>query len=82
MSGIKLPALVIWKGVPNGRIDREWWGELYQSGNVKHAVQVKAWSDTDNYQMWVMEVLAVHLNGQHGYLLQDQFSVHLKNENL
>jgi hypothetical protein len=27
-------------------------------------------------------VLAVHLNGWHGYLLQDQFSVHLKDENL
>jgi hypothetical protein len=82
MSGIKLPALVIWKGVPEGRIDRECHGQLYQRDNVKHAVQVKAWLDSDKYQMWVREVLAVHLNGRYGYLLQDQFSVHLKDENL
>jgi hypothetical protein len=49
MSGIKLPALVIWKGVPNGRIERECQGPLYQHGNVKHAVQVKGWMDSQKY---------------------------------
>ncbi len=68
--------------MPDGRIDRECQGQLYKCGNVKHAVQVNAWFDSDKYQMWVREVLAVHLNGWHGYLLQDQFSVHLKDENL
>jgi hypothetical protein len=29
---------------------------------VKQAVQVIAWLDTENYQTWVREVLAVHLN--------------------
>jgi hypothetical protein len=63
VSRIKLPALVIWKGVPDGRIDRECQGQLYQRGNVKHAVHVKAWLDSDKYQIWVREVLAMHLNG-------------------
>jgi hypothetical protein len=45
-------------------------------------VQVKNWLDTENYQTWVREMLAVHLNGQHGHLLQDKFSVHRKDENL
>jgi hypothetical protein len=76
LSRIKLPTLVNWKGVPDGRIDRECQVQLYQCGNVKHAVQIKAWLDSKNYQRWVREVLAVHLNGRHGYLLQDQFSVH------
>jgi transposase-like protein len=82
MSGIKLPALVIWRGVPNGRIDREIQGPLYLRDNVRHAVQVKGWLDSDKYQTWIREVLSVYLNGRYGYLLQDQFSVHLKEENV
>jgi len=82
MSGIKLPALVIWKGVPNGRIERECRGPLYQRGNVKHAVQVKGWMDLEKYQLWIRAVLVPYLNGRYGYMLQDQFSVHLKDENL
>jgi hypothetical protein len=82
MSRIKLPILVILKGLPNGWINQECQGQLYQHGNVKQAVQVIAWLDTENYQTWVREVLAVHLNGWHGYLFQDQFSVHLKDDNL
>jgi hypothetical protein len=63
MSGIKLPAMVIWKGVPDGRIDRECHGPLFAHDNVKHAVQVRGWVDSDKYQMWVREVLVPYLNG-------------------
>jgi len=63
MSGIKLPAMVIWKGVPDGRIDRECHGPLFAHDNVKHAVQVWDWVDSDKYQMWVREVLVPYLNG-------------------
>jgi hypothetical protein len=63
MSGIKLPALVIWRGVPNGRIDREIHGPLYLHENGRHAVQVKGWLDSDKYQAWIREVLSVYLNG-------------------
>ncbi len=82
MSGIKSPTLVIWKGVPNGRIDREIHGPLYLCKNIRHAVQVKGWLDLDKYQTWIRQVLSVYLNGRYGYLLQDQFSVHLKEENV
>ncbi len=40
MSGIKLPAFVIWKGVPNGRIDRETHGPRYPHNNIKYSMQV------------------------------------------
>ncbi len=49
-SRINLPALVIWQGVPNGRIDRELHGPLYLHDNMKHAVQVKDCWDSDKYQ--------------------------------
>jgi hypothetical protein len=57
MSGIKLPAMVIWQGVPNGRIARELLGQLFACDNIKHTVQVWGWMDSDKYQLWVMEVL-------------------------
>jgi hypothetical protein len=38
----------------------------------------KGWLDSEKFQRWVREVLAVYLNGQYGYLLQDQLTVHLK----
>jgi hypothetical protein len=38
--------------------------------------------DSDKYQLWVREVLVPYLNGRYGYLLQDQFSVHMKEENI
>jgi len=82
MSGIKLPAMVIWQGVPNGRIAREVLGQLFARDNIKHAVQVRGWMDSDKYQLWVREVLVPYLNGRYGYLLQDQFSVHMKEENI
>jgi hypothetical protein len=59
----------IWKGVPNGRIDRDSHGPMYSH-----------WLDSNKYKMWVREVLAAYLNGQYGYILQDQFSVHLREE--
>ena len=82
MSGIKLPAMVIWQGVPNGRIAREVLGQLFARDNIKHTVQVRGWMDSDKYQLWVREVLVPYLNGRYGYLLQDQFSVHMKEENI
>jgi hypothetical protein len=35
MSGEKLPAFVIWKGVPNGRITRECHRSLYPHNDIK-----------------------------------------------
>jgi hypothetical protein len=82
MSGIKLPAMIIWQGVPNGRIAREVLGQLFAHDNMKHTVQVRGWMDLYMYQLWVREVLVPYLNGQYGYLLQDQFSVHMKERNI
>jgi hypothetical protein len=82
MSGIKLPAMVIWQGVPNGRIAREVLGQLFACDNIKHTVQVWGRMDLDKYQLWVREVLVPYLNGRYGYLLQDQFSARMKEENI
>jgi hypothetical protein len=74
MSGEKLPAFVIWKGVPNGWIKRECQGPQYPHNNMKYAMQPKGWLDSDTYQKWVMEVVLPYLNKREGYLLQDAFS--------
>jgi hypothetical protein len=45
VSGFKFLAFVIWKGVPNGRIDRETHGTTYPHDNITYAVQPKGWMD-------------------------------------
>jgi len=57
MSGEKLPALVIWKGVPNGWIERECQGPQYPHNNMKYAMQPKGWLSSATYQKWVREVV-------------------------
>jgi hypothetical protein len=81
MSGKKLPAFVICKGVPKGRIERECRGPQYPHNNIKYAMQPKGWLDSTMYQVQVREVVLLYLNGREGYLLQDASSVHAKEEN-
>ena len=82
MSGEKLPAFVIWKGVLNGRIARECRGPQYPHNNIKYAVQPKGWLDSTTYKQWVREVLLPYMDGRDGYLIQDGFSVHQKEDNV
>jgi hypothetical protein len=56
-------SMVIWKGLPNGRIDKECHGPLFAHDNIKHAVQVRGWVDSEKYQMQFREVLVPYLNG-------------------
>ncbi len=58
MSGVKLPAFVIWKGVPNGRVWLEVWGVQFPRDMVKHTVQPRGWMDSSTYKQWVAEVVA------------------------
>jgi len=84
VSGFKFPAFVIWKGVPNGRIDRETHGQAYPHNNIVYAVQPKGWMDGATYQIWVQRVLAPYAAAHNNkiYLLQDMFSVHLHNNSI
>jgi transposase-like protein len=82
MSGEKLPAFVIWKGVANGRIARECRGPQYPHNNIKYAVQPKGWLDSATYKQWVREVVLPYTDGRDAYLIQDSFSVHAKEENV
>jgi len=82
MSGEKLPAFVIWKGVANGRIARECRGPQYPHNNIKYAVQPKGWLDSATYKQWVREVVLPYTDGRDAYLIQDSFSVHGKEENV
>jgi len=82
MSGEKLPAFVIWKGVLNGRIARECRGPQYPHNNIKYAVQPKGWLDSTIYKQWVREVVLPFMDGRDGYLIQDGFSVHQKEDNV
>jgi hypothetical protein len=80
MSGQKLPAFVIWKGVPNGWIARECSRPLCPHNNIKCKVQAREWLDSNTFKQWVKEFLGPNLNGRGGYLLQHSFSVHTKEE--
>jgi hypothetical protein len=52
MSGNKLPAFVIWKGVPNRWIERGCQGPQYPHNNIKYAVHPKEWLDSTTFQKW------------------------------
>ncbi len=82
MSGVKLPAFVIWKGVPNGRVWMEVRGVQFPRDMIKHTVQPRGWMDSSTYKQWVAEVVAPYFNGRPGCILQDNFSVHLKQSNI
>jgi transposase-like protein len=57
-SGHKFPAYIIWKGVWNGRIDRECRANMYPLENQVYTVQPKGWMDGDAYKNWVQRVVA------------------------
>jgi len=82
MSGDKLLAFVIWKGV---------WKDckgmlLTIISTQQHQICSKAqeWLDSSANKQWVREVVVPYLNGREGYLLQDSFSfsVYVKGGNV
>jgi|LakMenEpi03Aug12_release.lakeMendotaPanAssembly.Ray.scaffolds.fasta_scaffold240978_2 transposase-like protein len=79
MSGVKLPAFVIFKGVRQGRIWQEVRGLHFPREFVRYSVQPKAWQDISTYKDWVSQVVAPYFDGRPGIVLQDNFSVHLNN---
>jgi hypothetical protein len=79
MSGVKLPAFVIFKGVQQGRIWQEVRGPHFPREFVQYLVQPKAWQDITTYKDWVSQVVAPYFDRRPGIVLQDNFSVHLNN---
>ncbi len=79
MSGVKLPAFVIFKGVWQGRIWQEVRGPHFPREFVRYSVQPKAWQDITTYKDWVSQVVAPYFDRCPGIVLQDNFSVHLNN---
>ena len=54
LSGDKLPPLIIFKGIPNGRIFREWTHPKYNyPSNCFYAVKKKSWIDQDTFLIWI-----------------------------
>jgi hypothetical protein len=82
MSGVKLPAYNIFKGVWGGQV----WAEVqradFPQGNTRQTMQHSAWMDTPVYKDWVREVLRPYFNCRPGLLIQDNFSVHLTNASI
>jgi hypothetical protein len=79
MSGVKLPAMLIFKGVQQGRIWHEVRGAQFPRAFVQYSCQPKAWQDTTTYKDWVSQVVVPFFGGCPGIVLQDNFSVHLNN---
>jgi hypothetical protein len=57
MSGVKLPAMLIFKGVQQGRIWHEVRGAQFPREFVQYSCQPKAWQDTTTYKDWVSQVV-------------------------
>jgi hypothetical protein len=79
MSGVKLPAMVIFKGVQQGRIWHEVRVAQFPRAFVQYSCQPKAWQDIATYKDWVSQVVVPYFDGCPGIVLQDIFSVHLNN---
>jgi DDE superfamily endonuclease/Transposase len=77
-SGKKLPPFVIFKGMPNGRIAREWTGSTDFPSTSIYAVQQKAWIDERTFLEWIRKVWGPFCAGKSStYLLMDECTVHL-----
>jgi transposase-like protein len=80
LSGRKLPALVIFKGQPNGRIVREFRNPTFgYPQDMFYAVQPKAWDDAVTHVQWINQVWLPYCRQQNQatYLILDEFKVHL-----
>ena len=78
LSGQKLPPFVIFKGMPNGRIAREWTGSTEYPSTSIYAVQQKAWIDERTFLEWIRKVWGPFCAGKSStYLLMDECTVHL-----
>jgi len=78
LSGKKLPPFVIFKGMPNGRIAREWTGSTNYPSTSIYAVQQKAWIDEQTFLEWIRKLWGPFCVGKPStYLLMDECTVHL-----
>ena len=80
MSGEKLPPFIVFKGVPNGRISREFGNGNYPTDCI-YDVQEKAWVDQRIFLIWVEKVWKPFTQRKKtSYFLMDEFSVHMQSE--
>ena len=79
MSGIKLKPFLIFKGIPGGRIVREFTQLHYPEGCV-YTVQKKAWIDEESFSLWIEKIWKPFCDGKIStYLIMDHCRVHLTN---
>ena len=81
LSGRKLPAFVIYKGQPNGRIIREFKDPAFgYPQDMFYAVQPKAWDDVVTHEQWINQVWLPYCRQQNDftYLILDEFKVHMQ----
>ena len=78
LSGQKLPPFIIFKGMPNSRIAREWTGSTEYPSTSIYAIQQKAWIDERTFLEWIRKVWGPFCIGKPStYLLMDECTVHL-----
>lgn len=77
-SGKMLPLMMVFKGKPNGRIEREF--RNYPVG-AQYAVQDRAWMDERVMLLWVEQVLRPYVetapNGIQPFILLDSYRCHM-----
>jgi hypothetical protein len=62
MSGVKLPAMVIFKGVRQGRIWHEVRVAQFPRAFVRYSCQPKTWQDITTYKDWVSQVVVPYFD--------------------
>jgi len=68
LSGRKLPAFVIYKGQPNGRIIREFKDPAFgYPQDMFYAVQPKAWDDVITHEQWINQVWLPYCRQQNDF---------------
>ncbi|KAI3655925.1 hypothetical protein MP638_006061, partial [Amoeboaphelidium occidentale] len=85
-TGKKLPPMIVFKGTPGGKIEKEFKSAKYNYPDGQlYAVQEKGWTDTRIMLMWVEKILKPYLyknmgNSPYAHLIIDSFAVHYVRE--
>jgi len=79
-DAVKFPPLIVYKGVPNARVEAE--VEEYDDQDALHCVQENAWTDAEVLEIWCNHVLKPVFSRRSGekVLLVDSLRIHKNSE--
>ena len=73
-DGIKWKPLIVFKGTPKRRIERE--GKLFNNWNIACCIQTNIWFDSEVLKIWIKKVFKQTFPNQKKLIIMDNFCVH------